>query len=264
VNAYIANTACIAAALAFLTASGVALAQEPSRTPLATDRPGFLFSSLTVGRGVVQAELGLPAVTLYDGTDTRTTSLVGLLRVGVGDDFELRLGSLFFNEVRVEAGGRSVSDRGYGDLEAGLKWHLLDNEGARPSFALIPSVIVPTGEDGVSVEDPVYQFNTATEWNLADGWAVGLLAGFLHGAGEGHYLQQTYGALLGRTVGSWSPYVEAVHVHTDLDGASDTSFLGGGVKYLVSNDVQVDVNFDRGVTDESPDWLLGLGLSVRF
>jgi hypothetical protein len=255
--------ACIAATLAFLTAAGVALAQEPSSTPIATDRPGFLFSSLTVGQGVVQAELGLPAVTLYDGTDT--TSLVGLLRVGVGDDFELRLGSPFFNELRVEAGGRSVSDRGYGDLEAGLKWHLLDNEGAQPSFALIPSVIVPVGEEGFSVEDPVYQLNTATEWNFADGWAAGLLAGLLGGeAGDGHYLQQTYGALLGRTVGSWSPYAEAVLVHTDLDGASDSSFLGGGVKYLVSNDVQVDANFDRGVTDESPDWLLGLGLSVRF
>ncbi|MES1211501.1 MAG: transporter, partial [Acidobacteriota bacterium] len=178
-------------------------APAPAASAIATDRPGFLFSSLTVGRGVVQAELGLPAVTLYDGTDARITSLIGLLRVGVGDDFELRLGGPVYNEIRVEAGGQSLSERGYGDLEAGLKWHVLDNAGARPSFALIPSVIVPTGEDGFSVEDPVYQLNTATEWTLADGWGVGLLAGFLRGeASDGHYLQQTYGALLGRTVGS--------------------------------------------------------------
>ncbi len=255
---------CVAAALAFLAASGAALAQEPSNTPIATDRPGFLFSSLTVGGGVVQAELSLPAVTLYDGTGNRATSLTGLLRIGVGDDFELRLGSPFFNEIRVEVAGRSASDRGYGDLEIGFKWHALDNEGARPSFALIPSVILPVGEEGFSVEDPVYQLNTATEWNLADGWAVGLLAGFLRGAGDGHYLQQTYGALLGRTVASWSPYVEAVRVFTDRDGASGSTFLGGGIKYILSNDVQVDVNFDRGLTDESPDWLLGLGLGVRF
>lgn len=255
----------IATALIFLTLPAAAVAQTPPVSPLATDRPGFLFSSLTVGRGVVQAELGLPAVTLYDGSDTRTTSLVGLLRVGVGDDVELRLGSPFYNEIRVEAGGRSVSERGYGDLEAGFKWHVLDNEGGRPSFALIPSVILPTGEDGFSAEDPVYQLNTATEWTLADGWGVGLLAGALRGeAGDGHYLQQTYGVLLGRTVGAWSPYVEAAHVRTDLDGASDSSFLGGGVKYLISDDVQVDLNFDRGLTDESPDWLVGLGLGVRF
>lgn len=255
----------IAPVLLFLCCASGALAQE---SPIATDRPGFLFSSLTVGRGVVQAELSLPAVTLYDGTDIRTTSLIGLLRIGVGDDFELRLGSPFFNEVRVDAGGRSATDRGYGDLEAGLKWHVLDNEGMQPSFALIPSIIVPVGEEGFSVEDPVCQLNTATEWTLADGWGVGLLAGFLRGAsdgtGGGHYLQQTYGALVGRTVGSWSPYVEAAHVLTGLDGAPGSSFLGGGLKYLVSNDIQVDVNFDRGLTDDSPDWLLGLGLSARF
>jgi len=249
------------AILVLFAASG-ALAQE---SPIATDRPGFLFSSLTVGRGVGQIELGLPAVTLFDGTDTRTTSLIGLLRVGVGDTFELRLGSPFYNEVRFEAGGRSFSDSGYGDLEVGAKWHLLDNEGAQPSFALIPSVILPVGEAGFSAEDPIYQLNTASEWTLADGWGVGFLAGFLRGeSAEDSYLQQTYGGLLGRTAGSWSPYVEVAHVRTDLDGASESSFLGGGLKYLVSNDVQIDVNFDRGLTDESPDWLLGLGLSARF
>ncbi len=252
----------IATALFLVIVPGAALAQEP---PIATDRPGFLFSSLTVGRGVGQVELGLPAVTLLDDTDTRSTSLIGLLRVGVGDTFELRLGSPFYNEVRFEAGGRSFSDSGHGDLEVGAKWHLLDNEGARPSFALIPSVTVPAGEDGFSAEDPIYQINTASEWTLWDGWGAGFLAGFLRGeAGGGSYLQQTYGALLGRTVGPWSPYMEAAHVRTGLEGAPDSSFLGGGLKYLVSDDVQIDVNFDRGLTGESPDWLFGLGLAARF
>lgn len=241
------------AVAAFFALVPCALAHE---SPLATDRPGFLFSSLTVGRGVAQAELALPAVTLDE--DTRFTSLAGLLRFGVSDGLELRIGAPLFNEARVDGS----SDSGYGDLEVGAKWHPLDNEGARPSFALIPSVILPVGEDGFSAEDPIYQLITATEWTLADGWGVGLLAGFLRG--EPDYLQQTYGALLGRTVASWSPYVEVAHVRTDLEGASDGSFLGGGLKYLVSNDVQIDVNFDRGLTGESPDWLLGLGLAVRF
>ena len=80
------------------------------KSPIATDRPGFLFSSLTVGRGVVQAELGLPSVTLdeSDDVEVRSTSLVGLLRFGVSDDFELRLGAPIYNEVRVEP---SASDR---------------------------------------------------------------------------------------------------------------------------------------------------------
>ena len=51
---------------------------------------------------------------------------------------------------------------------------------------------------------------------------------------------------------------------TNLSGASDSSFLGGGIKYLISNDAQFDLSFDRGVTSGSPDWLLGLGFSARF
>ncbi|MES1245679.1 MAG: transporter [Acidobacteriota bacterium] len=234
---------------------------QAAGTPIATDRPGFLFSSLTAGRGVVQAELGLPAVTLQEKGDVRTTSLVGLLRVGLGDDFELRLGGPFLNETRVEAGGRTTRERGYGDLEIGFKWHAVDNDGGRPSFALIPSVILPVGKKGFSAGDPVWQLNTATEWTLDDGWATGLLAGFLRGDGV---LQQTYGALLGRTVGPWSPYLEAVYVATDREDSDDSSFLGGGLKVLLSDDVQIDLNFDRGLTDESPDWLFGFGLGVRF
>src|SRR5436305_391155 len=126
-----------------------ALAQQPS--PIVTDRPGFLFSSLTVGRGVFQTEWGILAVTLDSGggVDTRFTSLFGLVRYGVTRNFELRLDSPVYNQAR-------------------------------------------------------------------------------------------------------------------LAGASDSSFLGGGIKYLVSNDFQLDLSFDRGLTADSPDWLFGFGIAARF
>jgi Putative MetA-pathway of phenol degradation len=253
----------------FLLATGPVLAQGTSETPIATDRPGFLFSSLTVGRGTFQTELGLPAVTLIQDGDSefRSTSLVVLLRFGVADNLELRLGAPVYTEARVEFGPFDETESGYGDLEAGVKWHVLDNEGGRPSFALIPSVILPTGEEGFSAEDPVYQLNAVSEWTLADGWGLAGLAGYLNGpAGDDRFNQEVFALSLGRSLPSpaWSAYGEAAYVVTDLDGASDSSFLGGGIKYLVSNDAQLDLNFDRGLTDDSPDWLFGLGLSARF
>src|SRR4051812_2515408 len=96
-------------------------------SPIVTDRPGFLFSSLNVGRGVFQIELGLPAVTL---DETRFASLFALVRYGVTDRFELRIDSPVYNEYTAA----HSTDRGFGDLEAGAKWHLFDNAGARPSF----------------------------------------------------------------------------------------------------------------------------------
>lgn len=250
----------------FLLPAG-AFAQESS--PIVTDRPGFLFSSLTVDRDVLQTEWGIPAVTLDSsgGVDTRFTSLFGLVRYGVARNFELRLDSPIYNESRVSVDGHAATDRGYGDLEVGAKWHLLDNQGARPSLALIPSVILPTGQKGFTADDPVYQLNAMAEWNLPKGWGAAALAGYLNGpSGDGRYGQETFAVSLGRSLSSpkWSAYGEAVYVATNLAGASDSSFLGGGIKYLVSNDWQLDLSFDRGLTAGSPDWLLGFGIAARF
>lgn len=254
----------IALCVLLLFFPGAAFAQA-----IVTDRPGILFSSLTVGRGVFQTELGLPQVTLTEsgGTRFRTTSLAALLRYGIGDSFELRLGSPVYTKTHIDFGAFDDSASGYGDLEVGAKWHLLDNHGGQPSFALIPSVILPTGEDGFTADDPVYQLNAMSEWTLANGWGIGALAGVLNGpSGGDRYYQETFALAAGRSLPSpaWSAYGEVAYVATDLDGAADSAFAGGGVKYLVSNDVQLDLSFDRGLTDDSPDWLLGLGLSARF
>lgn len=253
----------------FVFPAGAALAQAGSPSPIATDRPGFLFSSLTVGPHVFQAELGVPSVTLVSdsGVDIRSSSLFALFRYGVTDRFELRLDAPIYTETRVTAGGLRATDHGYGDVELGAKWHLVDDAGARPSFALIPSVILPTGEKGFSAGDPVYQLNTASEWSLANGWGLAALAGYLNGpSGDGRYDQGTFALSLGRSLPSpaWSAYGEAAYVTTNLDGAADSSFLGAGVKYLVNQNVQLDLSFDRGLTSDSPDWLLGLGFSARF
>lgn len=249
--------------LATLALPADAFAQQ--RPPIATDRPGFLFSSLTAGRGVLQAEIGLPAVTIdeTDGVETRSMSLIAFLRFGVTDDLELRLGAPVLTDLRTGAG----NDSGTGDLELGAKWHLLDNAGGQPSLALIPSVILPTGEDGFTADDPIYQLNVALEWALAAGWGLAGLAGALNGpSADDRFFQETFALSLGRSFPSsaWSAYGEIAHVLTGLDGAADLSFFGGGVKYLVSNDTQLDLSFDRGLTGDAPDWLLGLGFSARF
>ena len=237
--------------------------------PIATDRPGFNFSSLTVGPGVFQTELGLPSVTLIeDGeSDLRATSAVALFRYGIGDNFELRLGGPLYTEIRAEFGPFSNTESGYGDLESGAKWHLLDNQGGRPSFALIPSVILPTGEEGFSVEDPAYQLVAVAEWTLADGWGLAAEAILLNGpSGADRYNQETFAALLGRSLPSpkWSAYGEVAYVKTDLGDGSDAAFLGAGIKYLATNDFQLDLSFDRGLNDDAADWLFGFGLAVRF
>ena len=81
----------------FLILAGAALGQPAAPrapSPIVTDRPGFLFSSLTAGRGAWQTEWGIPAVSLNsaDGADTRLSSLTAgspdwLLGLGIAARF---------------------------------------------------------------------------------------------------------------------------------------------------------------------------------
>lgn len=261
------------ATLAALAAPAAAQEDSPAPpAPIATDRPGFLFSSLTVGRGVFQVELGLPAITwsdvgIADG-DLQTYALPVSLRYGLSDTVELRLGSpALFSHARLDSSGETLSDDGFGDLEVGLKWHALDADGAAPSFALIPSVVLPVGETGFSVEEPAYLVNAIAEWTLVNGWGASGLAGLRFGdTGEETFREWTVAAGLGHAlpIPEWSAYAEAALVANDLGDGFEAPFLGAGFKRLIGSDFQLDLSVDRGFSDETPDWLFGFGLSGRF
>jgi hypothetical protein len=246
----------------------VATAQEAS--PIVTDRPGLLFSSYAVGAGTVQLEIGLPQWSLADDgdLDLRSASAPFVLRFGLSPAWELRLGGPLYTRTEIRSPGGDATDGGFGDLELGAKWHLADGAGARPSFCLIPSVVLPVGEEGFSAEEPAYLLNAAAEWGLAGGWGLAAVAGVKRGEtpdGE-TFAEWTLALGLGRSLSDprWSAYGEAAVVANDLPGSGAAAYLGGGLKWLASPDLQLDFSFDRGLTDDSADWLIGLGLSNRF
>ena len=41
-------------------------------------------------------------------------------------------------------------------------------------------------------------------------------------------------------------------------------YLNSGLTYLISNDVQFDIRFGRGLSGAADDYFVGTGLSVRF
>jgi hypothetical protein len=245
-----------------------AAAQEPA--PISTDRPGLLFSSLVVDPGTLQLELGLPQVSLVEGggTEVRSASTPFVLRWSPGPDWELRLGGPLFTRVDVDFPGGETTDEGFGDLEVGAKWHLVDGAGSRPSFALIPSVVLPVGEEGFSAEEPAYLLNAAAEWGLPGGWGLAALAGGKRGetADGDAFAEWTLALALGRALPDprWSAYGEVAAVDNDQPATDAAVYVGGGVKWLASPDLQLDLSFDRGLTDGAADWLAGFGLSTRF
>lgn len=243
---------------------GATLAQDG---PIGTDRPGQLFSAQVVGPGVWQLESGIGYTGDEEGSAELTVlGLVTSLRLGLTQSLELRLGAPLWTRVEVEAPGVDFDDEGYGDLELGVKWSHTLAADPDVTFALIPAVTLPTGEDGFSADEPVWSLNGVASAALNDAWSGTALLGARGGedaSGES-FSAVTVAGLAGRALpaGGWSGYVEAAW--TFPDEGDDLGLFGAGVTYLVSEDLQLDAAFDAGLTDAAPDLQVGVGLSVRF
>lgn len=243
---------------------------EDAPSPIATDRPGFAFNTGVVGKGIAQLEFGIPQVTETEsgGLTSRMYSAVGLLRLGLSKRWELRVGAPMYNNLRLSGGPYHADDSGFGDLELGAKVHVLDAKGGRPAICLIPSLIVPTGDDGFSAEDPGVTFNATFEWVTKGSWSLKNLAGLasLGVPPDDRTTQWTEAFAFGRTIGSskWSAYGELAATDNDLAGTDVAAYAGGGLAVLATNDVQIDLYFDRGLNDDAADWLYGFGVSARF
>jgi hypothetical protein len=77
--------------IAFTTILAFGCRSTPvDESPISTDRPGFLFASSVVPRGVVQLEMATPNVTWTgSGDEHRTTSISAQARYGATDELEL-------------------------------------------------------------------------------------------------------------------------------------------------------------------------------
>lgn len=250
--------------ISLVLSTGSLMAQDGA---LVTDRPGLLFSTQVVGRGVWQLESGVAYTGDEEGRiDATSWGLATSLRLGLGDDLELRLGAPLWTRVEIEGPFFDLDDEGYGDLELGFKWSRELAAVSGMNIALIPAVTLPTGERGFSAEEPVGSLNAVASAPLGAAWSGTALLGARGGedeAGE-RFGAVTIAILAGRALPAdgWSGYLEAGWTFPDEGG--DVGLVGAGVTYLLSDDVQLDTSFDAGLTDAAPDLQLGVGLSVRF
>jgi hypothetical protein len=126
---------------------------------------------------------------------------------------------------------------------------LLGASGARAQDAPSP----------IATDRPAYAFSTGVVANLTGGASLGV-------PGSDRTTQWIEAFAFGRTIGSskWSAYGEMGATDNDLPATDVAGYAGGGIAALASNDVQIDLWFDRGLTDGAADWLYGLGVSARF
>src|SRR3954464_11393937 len=133
-------------------------AAEDKLRELGAERPGLDTPACTVDPGHLQVELGLGDWTLDKQPGSRTDTIVAgdiSARYGVGDSTEIRLGWTSYGHSRTRDQATGMVDRlsGTGDVTIGLKQNLVSPSGDGFSMALLPSVSLPTGKNGIGAGD---------------------------------------------------------------------------------------------------------------
>jgi hypothetical protein len=244
----------------------------PDRSePIITDRPDFTESSVTVGNGVIQLEMGYTYSFDDDGgSSTRTHSYPEtLLRMGMlAEWFELRIDWNYIEERQRDFGGGVNSAAGAEDLGIGCKLALTPQECILPEMALILQMSIPTGSDDFSADEILPGMSFLYGWDINDDWATGALSGISRAlddeTGE-PYVELAQSWTLVRTwtdrIGSYAEWF--VIAASGADTNPTEHYFNGGFTFLATDDVQWDIRAGVGLNDAAADYFVGTGLSIR-
>jgi len=220
-----------------------------------------------VGRGVFQIEMGVQVERNEGdaGAEDTTSVPTPLLRYGLIDALELRLESDGFEYVGVPGG----DDRSGGaDVSLGAKWNFLGASGWVPKSTLLASLSFPTGAEAITSGGYDPDVALLLGWYPADRMELDVQLGFsLPSQGTGDT----------RRVFTFTPVVTLEYLLADrLTGyveffseiggrdQADSHILDGGFTYLISEHILLDAWGGAGLTRDSPDFLGGAGITVRF
>lgn len=259
------------AAVLVVAASAVStIGAEPE---MVTDRPDQTESATTVRPGFVQVETGWGYAREDEGTlSVRTHEVPGtLVRLGMRDPWELRIGWAGFIREETRLGGSETDADGVGDTSLGAKLRLAEERGRRPQLAALFDLTVPTGDDEVSSErlDPSFRLSAAhglserlaLGYNLGIGWETEI-----DESGARDTLSDAfYTVALGIELsGRWGAFAELFgDVPLSATGGAANSF-DGGFTYLLRDDLQFDVFGGFGLSNSAEDRFVGIGVSKRF
>lgn len=260
--------AVFACALAALSETA-ALARQSA--DLVTDRPDATESAVTVPLKSVQMEFG--GRWLFDRSADGELDIVEvpgtLVRVGMSQRVELRLGWGGWVETALESSRERHRVDGFADPEVGMKWALMEPAGME--LALLAHVTLPAGDEIVGAPGVDPSVRLAAAHPLGNRASIGVNLGYEFRSVEGgrdsdvrRLGRWVYSGSMGVDITSrWGGFVELFGDLPASDPGPAVHVVDGGVTYLVAPRVQLDLSAGVGVNDVAPDRFVGVGLSLR-
>ncbi len=234
-----------------------------------TDRPDATESPFTVDAGHIQLEADLVSHTRdrEDGDRTRESSIGAFnLRFGVSPRTELGLFvSPWTRRTEDSRDGRSITQKGFGDVVLRAKFNGWGNDGGRSAGGLIVDVTLPTAADGLGNDGVQGTVLLPFSFSLGEGWEMGAMTGLDYrrdADGSGHRSVLITTATVGREL------TDKIGIYFELtseagDGRHVATF-DTGMTFLVNPNLQFDVGANIGVSRAADDLGVFVGVARRF
>lgn len=244
----------------------VALQAQQQVPDLVTDRPDQTESAATVPKHFLQIETGF-ILENDENEISRNKSFAystTLLRYGLWDNFELRLGAAYLGDnVTKKNSDFSQNIAGFSPLHVGFKVKVAEEKGLRPDIAFLGGLELPftAGSD----YKPSYTAATmrfAFSHTLSDRFSLGYNLG-AEWDGETAVPGYFYSVALGiGLIENLGMFVESFGAIQEAGTAQHQ--LDVGFTYLLTPNFQVDISGGIGLNDAAPDNFISFGLSYRI
>ncbi|WP_425880060.1 transporter [Acinetobacter sp. TWP2-2-3] len=225
------------------------------------DRPGEGLSTGITPVGNVAWEQGLPTARYSKSGDQTATTLSAdmLLRTGLSDDLELRLGWAGPTWTQVKSNGQTEEDDGLGDVSIGLK-KAIDLDDDKLSMALLAEAIIATGNAGFTNEEDIYSLGSVVSYQYND--LVSTALTMRYEWQDSNWAVSAIPSLGYRITDRWSGYSELIY--RKAESVDNQYALGTGVMYALNDRVQLDANVGVDLDGADRSYFSGLGFSVLF
>ncbi|ENX30593.1 hypothetical protein F891_00199 [Acinetobacter sp. CIP 101966] len=225
------------------------------------DRPGEGLSTGITPVGNVAWEQGLPTAHYSKSGDQTATTLSAdmLLRTGLSDDLELRLGWAGPTWTQVKSNGQTEEDDGLGDVSIGLK-KAIDLDDDKLSMALLAEAIIATGNAGFTNEEDIYSLGSVVSYQYND--LVSTALTMRYEWQNSNWAVSAIPSLGYRITDRWSGYSELIY--RKAESVDNQYALGTGVMYALNDRVQLDANVGVDLDGADRSYFSGLGFSVLF
>jgi hypothetical protein len=231
-----------------------------------TDRPDQTESAAIVPLSMLQVETGF----VYEGDETdfvertNTTFNTTLLRYGLFKNAELRMGMEYLEEsMKIKSAGLSSSVIGFGPLYTGIKVKITEEKGAVPEMAILGSLTWPaTADENLKPSYVAPAMRLAFAHTLSENLSLGYNLG-AEWNGEvpdaSYYYSLALGIGLTSKIGAFVESYGFLYEEFKPDHKADAGFT-----YLLSRNFQIDLSGGIGLSEISPDYFVGFGLSYRI